>query len=175
MADCFLGQIIPNGFDYAPRSWAFANGQILAIQQNSALFSLLGTTYGGNGTTIFALPNLQGRVPIGFGSSSDANWQPNPISLGEVGGVENVVLGINEVPLHTHAVGGSTNVGRGRGLPGGSVIGAARTGTAYAAPSNLVPLRGVSSSGAGLAHSNMQPYTVVNFCIALQGIFPSRN
>lgn len=175
MAEFFMGQVMMGGFNFAPKYFALANGQLLPINQNTALFSLLGTYYGGNGVSNFALPNLQGRVPVGQGSSVDPSWQPSPLSMGSSGGAESVTLLANQLPPHTHGVAGSSDVGRGRGLPGNSAIGASRAAATYGPATNLVPLQGVTSNGGTQAHTNIQPFAAVTFCIALSGIFPSRN
>jgi len=175
MATPFIGQIAIFGFDFAPRFWARCDGQLLAINQNQALFSLLGTTYGGNGQTTFALPDLRGRVPIhaGFGAGLPAR------TLGERAGVESVTLTSTQIPSHTHGLFGTTTTAN-RRLPAGKTLGTDSASVAeyYAAPgTNMTTLApaSVSNAGSGQAHSNMQPFLVVNICIALSGIFPSRN
>jgi microcystin-dependent protein len=181
MSEFFIGQIMMTGFNFAPRFWALANGQLLPINQNQALFSLLGTQYGGNGTTNFALPNLQSRTPIGYASSVDPAWQPPAVQIGQAAGVENVTLLSSNLPSHTHSVNASTTVGNNR-IPSNRVY---ATSTNTAAPISLyapstgaaVPLNPatVAPSGGNQPHPNLQPYSVINFCIALSGIFPSRN
>lgn len=166
----FIGEIRLFGFDFAPRGWAFCAAQLLPISQNQALFSLLGTMYGGNGTTNFALPDLRGRTPIGFDGS-------NPI--GASGGLENVTLLTANLPSHTHSLAATTQTATKRPPPG-RMFAADNASVAdyYAAPAALVALdpRTVSTaSGSGQPHNNMQPYLVANYSIALQGIFPSRN
>ncbi len=176
MSEKFLGQVMMAGFNFAPRYSAFCNGQLLAINQNQALFSLLGTQYGGNGTTNFALPNLQGRSPIGYASSVDPGWQPPQTQIGQAGGSENVTLNVTNLPTHTHSAAGSTVAGTAR-LPVNAIYGSS-TDPLFG-PSNgaLVPLNPatVAAVGGNQPHSNMQPYTTINFCILLSGIFPSRN
>ena len=174
----FIGQITPYAFSFPPRGWALCNGQLLAINQNAALFSLLGTQYGGNGTTNFALPDLRGRAGVNQGQGSGLS---NYV-IGQVSGVENVTLLSTQMPQHTHTWAASTALGdqpspaadflSGGKIPNGTPI------PSYAAPGGAtVPLAAamLGSIGNNTAHPNMQPYLVVNFCIALQGIFPSRN
>jgi microcystin-dependent protein len=165
MAEPFLSEIRIMSFGFAPRGWALCNGQLLPINQNQALFSLLGTTYGGNGQTNFALPNLQGRTPIHTG---------NGHLLGEVGGEQAHTLSISEMPTHTHLANASTANGD-TNFANGNVLAAAAN--LYAAPSNLTTLNptSVANVGGSQAHLNMQPFLTLTFCIALQGIFPSRN
>lgn len=166
MAEPFLSEIRIFSFNFPPRGWALCNGQLLLIQQNQALFSLLGTTYGGNGMTNFALPNLQGRVPIHVG---------NGHTLGEAGGQEGVTLTTNQLPTHTHLAIGSANAA-GVTIPSNNLLSQSPAGL-YAPPASLVALdaSSVSSIGGSQAHENRQPYLTLNFCIALQGIFPSWN
>ena len=169
MSEPFIGEIRMFGFGFPPKGWAFCSGQILPIQQNAALFSLLGTTYGGNGIQNFALPNLNGRTPISFSSGSPQ---------GTVGGLETVTLIPGQLPSHTHLVSATTQTATKR-PPAGRMFAADNASNAdfYAAPNALVSLdpRTVSTVGGSQAHANMQPYLVVNFSIALVGIFPSRN
>ncbi|MDX8534106.1 tail fiber protein [Mesorhizobium sp. VK25A] len=176
MAEVFLGQIMMTGFAFPPRGFAFCNGSLLAIAQNQALFSLLGTVYGGNGTTNFALPNLQSRTPVGFGASADAAWQPSPYQLGETGGVENVTLLTSQVPAHNHVGNATTTAGAGRS-PSNALYGST-TNAIYAAPNGrVVPLAGptVTYVGGNQPHPNIQPYETINYNIAMNGIFPSRS
>ena len=166
--DPYIATISPAGFNFAPRGWAFCNGQTMAISQNTALFSLIGVTYGGNGQSTFALPDLRGNTPIGQGGG---------YTMGEMGGVETVALLTAELPLHTHSVGATTTAGVGR-KPVAGVAGRSSTGSnLYAAPGTLQALAAQSSSlnGGNQPHNNMQPYLAVTFTIALQGYFPSRN
>jgi microcystin-dependent protein len=169
MAQLFLGQLILASFNFAPKGFATCNGQILAINQNQALFSLLGTTYGGNGTQNFALPNLQGRTPIGYGVVSGS-----PV-LGETGGEEMHTLRTTEVPSHTHQLEG-TSAAAGTGIPVGAVFGTSSV-SAYIAPANPQPMNpaSIATYGGSQPHENRQPYLVMNWCICLSGIFPSRN
>jgi microcystin-dependent protein len=178
-------------YNFAPRGWAFCAGQLLPISQNTALFSLLGTTYGGNGVTTFALPDLRGRVPIGQGQGPGLS----SYVLGEVDGVENVVLSVGQMPAHTHAITLGTlaaaarakNASGNRQTPVGNVpaIEAAGVTATYSdqAPDASMGAGAIAMSGApaaaatgsGLPVSILQPSLTLNYCIALQGIFPSRN
>ncbi|MFK0278488.1 phage tail protein [Ensifer sp. NPDC090286] len=176
MAEPYVGQIMMGGFGFAPRSFAFCNGQILAINQNQALFSLVGTTYGGNGSTTFALPNLQGRTPVSAGQSADPNWQPPAHAIGKIDGVENVTLNSQQIPSHLHVGNGATALG-GERNPEGKLFGTtsapvyAKTGGVQV----LLSPQTVASTGGNLPHANMQPYNVINFFIALAGVYPSRS
>ena len=165
MSTPFLGEVKIFTFNFAPKGWAFCNGQLLPINQNQALFALLGTTYGGNGQTTFALPNLQGRVPFHFG---------NFHSLGEVGGETAHTLSLSELPAHAHTPVGSSS-GPSAASPAGNLW-AASSGGGYEASANtsLNPAS-ITSTGGSQPHDNMSPYLVLNFCVALQGIFPSQN
>ena len=176
MSEFFMGQVVMTGFGFAPRYFAQCGGQILPIAQNQALFSLLGTQYGGNGVSNFALPDLRGRTPIGFGSSVDPGWLPSPVNIGETGGVENVTLLPTQLPQHIHSLQATTATGTTR-IPKGNALASSASTALYAAASPNVTLapQSISQAGNTQAHSNLQPYTTLNFCIALQGIFPSRN
>ncbi len=179
MSEFFIGQIMMTGFNFAPKFWAQCNGQLLPINQNQALFSLLGTQYGGNGTTNFALPDLRGRVPVSYASSVDPNWQPPSVQIGQAAGVENVTLLSIHLPTHTHNVNASTTAGDNR-IPGNRVYATNTVSTqSLYAPSTgpLVAMNPatVAPAGSNQPHPNMQPYSVINFCVALSGIFPSRN
>jgi microcystin-dependent protein len=175
MSEPFLAEIRMVGFNFAPRGWAACDGQILPINQNQALYSLLGTTYGGDGRTTFALPDLRGRAPVHFGSSSGSGAA---IALGGKGGVENVALQASQIPSHGHAITSTSNPASTDDPAAAVLAKQARFGPAlHAEPVDLVPLAptALASSGGGSAHDNMQPFHVVNFVIALQGVFPSRN
>lgn len=168
MSDPFIGQVMPVAFGFAPRGWAQCDGATLPINQYQALFSLLGTMYGGNGTTTFMLPDLRSRTPYGMGG----NYTP-----GQSGGAEQVTLLASQLPQHMHTAGYTTQ-GNGLRNPTGALYG--DTGTAapiYAAAGAQVPLNPVTVAPAGRTqpHANLQPYSVLNFCIALNGVFPSRN
>lgn len=176
MTEVFLGQIMLTGFAFAPKNFALCNGQVLPISQNQALFSLLGTVYGGNGQTTFCLPNLQGRIPVGYGTSVDSSWSPSPYQMGETGGVESVTLLPMQLPVHTHAATGTTTTGNQRN-PTNALYGT--NSAAIYGPGNgpQVPLSGTTVTPAGNSqpHANIQPYQVISYCIAQSGIFPSRN
>ena len=167
MSEPFLGEIRAFGFNFAPRGWAMCNGQLLPIAQNTALFSLLGTTYGGNGQTTFALPDLRGRVPVHMGQGHGLS---NRIQ-GEQSGEENHTLIITEMPAHAHAQPAS-NAEQDTNRPGNAVP---AKGGVYAGSTDGTVMDASTPTGGSQPHNNMQPYLVLNYCIALQGIFPSRN
>lgn len=164
MAEPFLSEIRIMSFGFAPRSWALCNGQLLPINQNQALFSLLGTTFGGDGRVNFGLPDLRGRTPIHVGSGH---------TLGERGGETAHTLSIAELPTHTH-VANATSQASTVNNPNGALF-AGTNGRPYGAPTNLIALNPgtITNVGGSQAHLNMQPFLTLNFCIALQGIFPS--
>lgn len=166
MAEPFLSEIRAMSFNFAPKGWALCHGQLLPINQNQALFSLLGTTYGGDGRVNFALPDLRGRVPIHMGIAH---------TLGERGGEQAHTLAVHELPTHTHGLQVSTQSGA-TDAPGSGVV-LAGASDAYADAAALVALdpSSVTSTGLGQAHLNMQPFLTLTYCIALQGIFPSQN
>lgn len=172
MSEPFVGEIRMGGFNFAPRGWAFCNGQLLAISQNTALFSLLGTTYGGNGQTTFGLPNLQGRAPVGLGAGPGLTNR----QLGALGGEATHTLTANEIAQHSHTLHASTGAAS-TGTPGNTVTLAATSGAkVYSAATNTVAMgAGLSIAGGSLPHENRQPYLAITFVIALQGIYPSRN
>jgi microcystin-dependent protein len=163
MSEPYLSEIRVFSFGFPPKGWALCNGQLMPINQNQALFSLLGTTYGGDGRVNFALPDLQGRVPIHTG---------NGHVLGERAGETTHTVTLGEMPAHNHTVtaSGANGAISGPGVP-------AAVNNTYGGPTALVPLlpASLSSVGGSQAHNNMMPFVVLNFCIALQGIFPSRN
>jgi microcystin-dependent protein len=174
VAEPFLGQIIMTGFNWPPRGWALCDGQIMSIAQNTALFSLLGTTYGGDGRVTFALPDLRGRASLHQGQGPGLTNR----TIGEVSGEESVTLIVNQTPAHSHQVHASDVAGD-AGNPSGAVPAAESAGaTATYTKGNpdvvMNPLM-IGPSGGSQPHDNMQPYTVVSFCIALEGIYPSRN
>jgi len=182
MSEFFIGQIMMAGFNFAPKFWAQCNGQLLPINQNQALFSLLGTQYGGNGTTNFALPDLRSRTPIGYASSVDPGWQPPSVQIGQASGVENVTLLSTNLPAHSHSANASTASGDNRSAAGRIFATSTNAGSPppnlYAASNGpLVPLNAqtVAPAGGNQPHPNLQPYSAINFCVALSGIFPSRN
>jgi microcystin-dependent protein len=166
VSEPFLGEIKILSFNFPPKGWAFCNGQFLPINQNQALFSLFGTMYGGNGQTTFALPNLQGRVPISQGGGH---------TQGEAGGTTTVTINQQTMPTHIHALMASSAAAN-NALPGSNILAQAPQ-QVYAAGTNLTPMNAtsVTNVGGSQAHDNMMPYLVLNFCVALQGIFPSRN
>jgi microcystin-dependent protein len=165
MAEPFLSEIRIFSFNFPPKGWAFCNGQFLPINQNQALFSLLGTTYGGNGQTTFALPNLRGRYAMHEGSGH---------TLGEAAGSTSVTLNIQQMPQHIHFLQGANKNGD-QPVPAGFLLG--NVNNLYRAPTALITLLAgtVANTGGSQAHTNMCPYLVLNYCIALQGIFPSQN
>lgn len=166
MSEPFLGQIMMVGFTFAPRGWAMCDGQLLPISQNQALFSLLGTIYGGDGRTTFALPDLRGRVPVHFGPG---------ITLGSRVGEETHTLSIPEMPAHDHTASAS-GLPPQEDEPGGNYWAQSDGASGYAAAGDGAMGAGaVSATGGGQGHENMQPYLTINFVIALQGLFPSRN
>ncbi len=170
----FLGQVKCFAFTYAPRGWAQCNGQTLPIAQNTALFSLLGTTYGGNGINTFALPDLRGRVPIHAGQGPGLT----PRVLGSALGEENHTLLTNEISAHTHVVSAGTlegdTVAPAGTLPTKSGVGDARYGAAGQAGAGTMAAGAVATTGSSQPHPNLMPYLTLNYCIALTGIFPSR-
>jgi microcystin-dependent protein len=169
MAEPFLGEIRTIGFNFAPVGWALCNGQLLPIAQNTALFTLLGTTYGGDGKRTFALPNLQGRVPVHQGTGTGLS----PRALGESAGAESIKLAIAQIPKHNHSLNATSHKGT-SAIPAGHVL--ARGGAYGNAPSNTkLNEAAVGPVGGSEAHDNLQPFLVVNFIIALQGIFPARS
>ena len=170
MSQPFLGQVSMFGFNFPPRGWAMCNGQLLAINQNQALFSLLGTQYGGNGVQTFGLPDLQGRTPLHFGQGSGLT---NRIQ-GERAGEESHTLLTQEVPSHTHALNASKDAGSSF-IPNNNFIANANLPIAASGTPVAMIAGSVSNAGGSQPHTNIQPYLVVNFCIALTGIFPSRN
>lgn len=169
MSTPFIGEIRMFGFNFAPRGWAFCWGQTMSIAQNTALFSILGTTYGGNGQTTFALPDLRGRAPV----------HPSPsVTLGQFGGSETVTLLPNQMPMHSHDVTASSDVADATS-PAGNRLGAKpRLGAnVFADPTTRGPLLASSVDLAGNTqpHNNVQPSLGLNFAIALEGVYPSRN
>lgn len=167
MTEPFLGQISLFSFRFAPKGWAQCNGQLLPINQNQGLFSLLGTTYGGNGTTNFALPDLRSRVPLHFNGS---------YRLGQRAGEEAHTLNVNEIPNHSHNAIGSSAAADSP-LSSGTLLGTTTAVNIYSDPSSLVAMSSsqIGSTGGSQPHNNLQPTLVLNFCIALVGIYPSQN
>jgi len=169
MSDPFVAEIRIFGFNFAPTGWAQCNGQILPISQNTALFSLLGTTYGGNGQSTFALPNMQSNAPMHPGQGPGLSLH----DLGEMSGSEFVTLLESEMPAHAHTANGSDEDDDST-LPGGHAYG--KLSVAYTPAANLGAMapQSLGPTGGSLPHNNMMPYLVLNFCIALQGVFPPR-
>jgi microcystin-dependent protein len=179
MADPYVGEIRCFGFNFAPYQWAFCNGQQMAISQNTALFSILGTTYGGNGTTTFGLPNLQGQIPMHWGTAAGLPTT----AAGQPLGQPNITLSLSQLPSHNHPVIAATPQGTGEatGTPDatsflGQVSGKnfpyLKAPTAFNAPFSP---KAISQTGTSLPHDNMQPYLTLNFCISLYGVFPTRS
>lgn len=164
MSEAFLGELRIVAFNFPPKGWAFCNGQIMAIQQNAALFSLLGTTYGGNGVQNFQLPNLQGRAPMHVGDQSPQ---------GQQAGEANHTLIVAELAPHTHAIAGTSDA------PSQTPVGSWPSSSGHLpyapTPNTTLHPSAINPGGGGQSHNNLPPYLVVNFCIALVGIFPSRN
>ncbi len=173
MADPFLGEIQIYAFNFAPRGWAFCNGQTLPVAQNQALFALLGTTYGGNGTTNFLIPNLQARAPVHFGQGPGlTNYQQ-----GQTGGQSAVTVLASQMPVHTHPLGVVASVPGNTSNPVGNRLGVAPAGigNTYSGAGNAGGSgAAIPSAGGGQAHNNLQPFVTLSFCIALTGLFPSR-
>lgn len=165
MATPYISEIRIMSFNFAPKGWAQCNGQLMAINQNQALFSLLGTTYGGDGRTTFGLPNLQGRGPVHKGSG---------FTQGQIGGEQTHTVSSPEQPAHTHSAWGTSSVPD-TAVPAGNYLAAVQG--LYGPVADVTPLHlsTITNAGGGQPHENMQPYTVLNFCIALQGVFPSQN
>ncbi len=175
MSEPFLGEVKMVGFNFPPRGWAFCDGQIMSIAQNQSLYSILGTIYGGDGRTTFALPDLRGRTPIHVGDGGGSTFQE-----GQKGGAETITLTTAELPSHNHTFNVSSSIGD-TGFDdnianqyyavsgdGATMYGAATSGDHLAGTA-------LSSTGGSAEHNNIQPYLAINFCIALQGLFPSRN
>lgn len=179
MSEPFLGQITMVSFNFPPKGWAFCNGQLLPINQNQALFSLLGTTYGGNGTINFALPNLQSQVPMHFGQGPGLS----PYVLGQVGGAATATLNTGTIPTHAHALNVTTASASAAAI-GNTLLPAVPTvanAAFYAVPgaptleTQTMAANSVGTAGGSQPHNNMMPSLCINFVIALQGIFPSRS
>jgi microcystin-dependent protein len=173
MAEPFIGQLMLVPYNFAPRGWALCQGQTLPIAQNAALFSLLGTTYGGDGVRTFNLPDLRGRVPVSSGEAPGLS----PYVLGETLGVESVTLQTDQLPAHSHAVNASANKGN-KASPIGSYPASDAAGVTAeynGTPTGVMNAGVIASTGAGQPHENRQPTLVLNWIIAMEGIFPSRN
>jgi microcystin-dependent protein len=172
MSDQFVAEIRIFPFNFPPTGWAFCDGQLMPISQNTALFSLLGTVYGGDGKSTFALPDLQGNAPMQPGQGQGLSQR----FLGEQSGVETITLLVSEMPFHTHSIMASQRDAIDR-IPGPATQPAVGVALSYYAPAaNFTPMafQALSPAGGGLPHNNMQPYLTLSFCIALQGIFPQR-
>lgn len=177
MSDPFLGEIRMFAGNFAPRSWAYCNGTLLSVAQNSALFSLLGTTYGGDGRTTFALPDMQGRLPMHQGQGPGLSHR----QLGSKFGSETVTLNTNQMPNHSHSLNATTDIASSSN-PGNDVLASQNDGDLPYAPKASDPVnlqnmnsQTLTSSGESQGHNNMMPYLAINYIIALQGIYPSRN
>lgn len=168
----FIGQIMMVGYTFCPRGWADANGQLLAISSNTALFSLYGTTFGGDGRTTFALPDLRGRVPINLGQGAGLSSR----QLGQSGGSETNTLTANQLPPHSHSLNGTT-AGANAVDPSGNTLANTGRNNTYntGAPNAQMNAGSIGSAGGGQAVNNMPPFLTVRYCVALQGIFPSRS
>jgi microcystin-dependent protein len=172
VSDAFVGEIRIFAFNFAPTGWAMCNGQVLPISQNEALFALLGTFYGGDGITTFALPNLQSRVPIHQGAGAGLSTY----EIGEAAGTENVTLSTSQMPAHSHAVQADAKHGT-SGDPGTRVLAKSGAHVYSDQPDGSTVMNAgmLAESGGSEPHTNIQPYLVLNFCISLFGIFPSRD
>jgi microcystin-dependent protein len=169
--DPFIGEVRLAGFGFPPKGWALCNGQLLPINQNQALFSILGTTYGGNGQTTFALPNFQTRVPLGMGAAPGGSSYP----LGQTGGETAHTLTTPEMPLHSHSLTASTAAAAALG-PANNLLAAPVAGDVYGTGADVsLSSTSITPAGGNQAHENMPPYLVINYIIALVGIFPSRS
>lgn len=175
MSDQFVAEIRIFGFNFAPTGWALCNGQILPISQNTALFSLLGTTYGGNGQSTFALPDMQGNAAMFWGQGPGLSLH----DLGEASGSETVTLLESEIPSHSHTLNASVENATQGTLAQGVALASSVSGTIYQSNVNAnlgaMNFKALTPTGGSLPHNNMMPYLTVNFCIALQGIFPPRS
>lgn len=173
MSDQFVAEIRIFPFTFPPTGWAFCDGQLMPISQNTALFSLLGTTYGGDGKSTFALPDMQGNAPMQPGQGQGLSLR----DLGEMSGVESITLLVSEIPFHTHTLNTADADPAESNVCTNNAIARSKNGSAYTAtlsPIAQMAPQGLPPAGGGLPHNNMQPYLTLNFCIALQGIFPQR-
>src|SRR5581483_2895730 len=175
MSSPFVGEIRMWGLNFAPAQWALCNGQLLSISQNTALFSILGTNFGGNGVSTFGLPDFRGNAPIHQGAAPGLS----PYDIGEIGGTANVTLNSSNIPVHNHNImGQNTRVGSLDGPTASTGLARSAGGNTYATQNSSLVNMSTSAlsvySGGNQPHNNMQPYLVVNFCIAIAGIFPSR-
>ena len=172
MSDPFVAEIRIFPFNFPPKGWAFCDGQLLPLSQNTALFSLLGTTYGGDGKSTFALPDLQGSAPMQPGQGQGLSLR----DLGEQSGVENVTLLISEIPVHTHGMMAAGGDPAESNDPTNFAMARSKNGNAYTNNLTITQMspQALPPAGGSLPHNNMQPYLTLNFCIALQGVFPQR-
>ncbi len=174
MSNPYIGEVRTFGFNFAPRSWALCNGQLVPISQNTALFSIIGTFYGGNGTTTFALPNLQGTVPVGIGTGAGLS---NYV-IGQTGGEQNHTLAVTEIPAHNHGMTASSQPGEDTS-PAGEALASSSGPKLYqtVTNTNLVTLNATTLNTVGSSgpHNNLMPYLAITFCICLRGVFPARN
>lgn len=176
MSQPFIGEVRAVGFNFAMRDWAFCDGQIIPIQQNSTLFAILGTTYGGNGTTTFGLPNMQGNAPMSMGAGPGLT----PRTLGEQVGETSVTLSIQQMPMHNHAVVTATSAlaSETAGPVAGSTLSVSNPGKLYTnttTPAVAFSPKAIGPAGGSQAHNNLQPLLTLNYLICMYGIFPSRN
>jgi|SRR5579862_287779 len=167
--DPYLGEVVLTAFNFAPPGWAICEGQLLSIAENTALFNLLGTTYGGDGVSTFAIPDLRGRVPIGQGQGVGLTNR----LMGQAGGLESVALTLGQMPAHTHAA-MATNHSAHLHAPGGAILAAKELEAMYSStnPDVAMSSSAIGSAGGNQAHENMQPFLVMNYIIALEGVFP---
>lgn len=174
MAEPFVGQIIQVGFNFAPKGYATCDGQTIAIQQNTALFSLIGTTYGGNGSTTFQLPDLRGRTPLHWGQGPGLPLFP----IGQSSGSESVTLAVTQMPAHSHLIlaenGGNGTANPSGAFPATEISGQGLTAYSTTIDTTMAPSM-IGNTGSNFPHNNLQPLLTINYCIALQGVFPSRN
>ncbi|MGD9101677.1 MAG: tail fiber protein [Anaerolineae bacterium] len=171
MSEPFVGEIRMFAGNFAPRGWAFCDGQLLAVSQNDALFSLFGTIYGGDGRTTFGLPDLRGRIPVHQGQGPGLSNR----RLGQKGGAERVTLNSNQLPAHSHPLMASSDAASATS-PSGSMLGTPGFNAyASAAPADAMNASAIGNAGGGQGHSNLQPFLCINFIVALVGIYPSRN
>jgi microcystin-dependent protein len=173
MSDTFVAEIRIFPFNFPPTGWAFCDGQLMPLSQNTALFSLLGTTYGGDGKSTFALPDLQGSVPMQPGQGQGLSLR----DLGEMSGTDTITLLVSEIPLHTHNMMASVDPADAQIPSANATLARSSGGDAYTtSTSGLVQMapQALAPAGGSLPHNNMQPYLTLNFCIALQGVFPQR-
>jgi microcystin-dependent protein len=169
MSQQFLGQIQQFGFIFAPRGWAFCNGQLMSIAQNTALFSLLGTMYGGDGVTTFAVPDMRGRIPLHFGQGPGlSNY-----TQGEASGTESITLLSTQMPVHNHLINASSGA-KLNNVPAANNLGGADIYT-NATLDSVMEVPTIGPTGSNQPHENRQPILVINWCIAVEGIYPSRN